>query len=178
MQPQLVADPYEPLEVSATVPDWSRESCKPFEWVPGRQVLRAIRDYQAALETDSPTAAGRRRAAALRHRFWSALAACELPLTGHIGGGLLVPHPNGIVVHPDARIGPNCILFQQVTIGRGGKLPGAPVLVGHVDVGAGARILGGVTIGAHAKIGANAVVLSDVPAHATAVGIPARVITR
>jgi serine O-acetyltransferase len=45
-----------------------------------------------------------------------------------------------------------------------------------VDIGAGAKILGGVTIGDHAKIGANAVVLCDVPAAATAVGIPARVI--
>lgn len=177
MQPQP-ADPYESSDVSATVPDWSRETCKPLEWVPGRQVLRAIRDYQAALGLDTPAAVARRRAAALRHRFWSAVAACELPLMGHIQGGLMIPHPNGIVVHPEARIGPNCILFQQVTIGRGGKQPGAPVLVGHVDVGAGARILGGVTIGAHAKIGANAVVLCDVPAHATAVGAPARVLTR
>ncbi|NTW47115.1 MAG: serine acetyltransferase, partial [Chlorobaculum sp.] len=75
-----------------------------------------------------------------------------------------------------ARIGPNCLFFQQVTIGMGGPKPGAPKIGGHVDIGAGAKILGGVTIGDHALIGANAVVLCDVPAHATAVGIPARVI--
>lgn len=86
-----------------------------------------------------------------------------------------MPHPNGIVIHPDAVIGPNCLIFQQVTIGlRDG--PGAPRIGGHVDVGAGAKILGPVTIGNHAKIGANAVVLSDVPEGATAVGIPAKVI--
>ena len=48
---------------------------------------------------------------------------------------------------------------------------------GHVDIGAGAKILGPVTIGDHARIGANAVVTSEVPAHATAVGIPTRVRT-
>ena len=95
-----------------------------------------------------------------------------------IEGGLLLPHPNGIVIHPRVRIGPNCLLFQQVTLGTGGPVAGAPVLAGHVDIGAGAKVLGGVTIGAHAVIGANAVVLCDVPAGATAVGIPARIVAR
>ncbi len=92
-----------------------------------------------------------------------------------IGGGLLLPHPNGIVIHPDAEIGPNCLIFQQVTIGVGPR-PGLPRIAGHVDIGAGARILGGVTVGEHARIGANAVVIADVPAGATAVGVPARVL--
>ena len=48
---------------------------------------------------------------------------------------------------------------------------------GHVDIGAGAKILGPVTIGDHAKIGANAVVVTDVPEGATAVGIPARIVS-
>ena len=84
----------------------------------------------------------------------------------------MMPHPNGVVVHPEAVIGPNCLLFQQVTIGSGPR-PGLPKLGGHVDVGPGAKILGGVTIGDHAVIGANAVVVSDVPAGAVAVGVPA-----
>lgn len=86
----------------------------------------------------------------------------------------MVPHPNGIVIHPDAIIGPNCLIFQQVTIGT---VDGSekPVIEGHVDIGAGAKILGGVRIGAHAKIGANAVVLIDVPAGKTAIGIPAKI---
>lgn len=84
-------------------------------------------------------------------------------------------HPNGIVIHPEAKIGVNCLIFQQVTIGMG-TVPGLPVIGGHVDIGAGAKILGGVKIGDHAKIGANAVVLQDVPAHGTAVGIPAKII--
>ncbi len=89
---------------------------------------------------------------------------------------MLLPHPNGVVIHPGAVVGPNCLLFQQVTLGTGGDKPGVPCLAGHVDVGAGAKILGGVRIGEHALIGANAVVLCDVPAGATAVGVPARVL--
>jgi serine O-acetyltransferase len=88
--------------------------------------------------------------------------------------GLLLPHPNGIVIHPDAEIGPNCLLFQQVTIGAAAG--GVPTLEGHVDVSAGAKIIGRLRIGKHAKIGANAVVLQDVPTGATAVGIPAKTV--
>jgi serine O-acetyltransferase len=88
----------------------------------------------------------------------------------------LIPHPNGIVIHPGAVIGVNCLIFQQVTIGgREGR--GLPVIEGHVDIGAGAKILGNVKIGAHARIGANAVVLQSMPAGAVAVGIPARNLT-
>ena len=69
------------------------------------------------------------------------------------------------------------MLFQQVTLGTHHD-DQAPVLGADVLVGAGAKILGGVRIGNHARIGANAVVLCDVPDHATAVGIPARIIQR
>jgi serine O-acetyltransferase len=100
----------------------------------------------------------------------------DIPLNCKLGGGLMLPHPNGIVIHPDAEIGPNCLLFQQVTLGGGAG--GAPRIGGHVDIGAGAKILGAVTIGRHAQIGANAVVLDDVPDGATAVGVPARVIRK
>ena len=81
------------------------------------------------------------------------------------------------MIHPDATIGVNCLIHQQVTIGVSGNR-GVPRIGGHVDIGAGAKILGGVVIGDHAKIGANAVVTRDVPAGATAVGIPARIVER
>ena len=84
-----------------------------------------------------------------------------------------MPHPNGIVIHPNANIGVNCLIFQQVTIGSRGE-KGLPQIAGHVDIGAGTKILGPVRIGAHATIGANAVVLHDVPTRANAVGIPAK----
>ncbi len=116
------------------------------------------------------------RWAVLAHRRWSAITGADIPLNAKIAGGLALPHPNGVVIAPGATIGPNCLIFQQVTIGHGGPRPGFPTIGGHVDIGAGARVLGGVTIGDHAKIGANAVVLCDVPAGATAVGIPARIL--
>ncbi len=119
-----------------------------------------------------------RKLSVLEHRFWSVVTGADIPLSCSIDGGLLIPHPNGIVVHPGSRIGPNCLLFQQVTIGAGGKKSGYPRLDGHVDVGAGAKILGGVSIGAHARVGANAVVVDDVPPGETVVGVPARRVAR
>lgn len=156
-------------EISADRPDWSREKPRGW-WDPGRRLLRAIRRYQGAKSGLV------RRYWALQHRFWSVASGAEIHLTNEIGGGLLIPHPNGIVFHPKARIGPNCLIFQQVTLGTNRGREGAPVIGGHVDIGAGARILGPVTVGDHAAVGANAVVLTDVPGGRVAVGVPARVL--
>jgi serine O-acetyltransferase len=100
------------------------------------------------------------------------VTAADIPLNCQIQGGLLLPHPNGIVIHPDAVIGPNCLILQQVTIVSG------VTIGGHVDLGAGAKIIRPVTIGSHAKIGANAVLLCDVPAYSVAVGVPAQIVVR
>ena len=161
-------------QVSATIPDWNRELPLRGEWQPGRQLMRSIRGYQAARKRGGLSALVISRLWVLAHRFWSAVAGTDIPINTEIGGGLAMPHPNGIVIHANAKVGPNCLIFQQVTLG--GNEHGAPTLIGHVDVGAGAKILGSVTIGAHAKIGANSVVLTDIPAGATAVGIPAKII--
>lgn len=166
-----------PLLVSATEADPSRESIAPFEWAASRRLLRSIRVYQNARKRGGLLGAARARIAALEHRFWSVVTGADIPLTCQLGLGLFCPHPNGIVIHPSAVVGPNCLVFQQVTIGAGGR-PGFPVIGGHVDIGAGAKILGPVRIGDHARIGANAVVLEDVPEGATAVGIPAKVVAR
>ncbi len=160
--------------ISASAPDWRREAPARL-WDPPRRLLRTIRRWQAW--RDRGGVWNRLRVVwTVEYRFWSAVTGAEIPLETRIGGGLLIPHANGIVVHAHSLVGPNCLLFQQVTLGVGGKKPGAPVLGGHVDIGAGAKVLGGVTIGDHARVGANAVVLDDVPAGATAVGIPARVV--
>jgi serine O-acetyltransferase len=160
--------------VSAKVPDWSRERCLGF-WDPARRLLRAVRSYQRCRKRSflfKPLS----KYWVLEHRFWSIVAGADIPLGSDIGGGLQLPHPNGVVIFPGAVIGPNCLISQQVTIGVGGPKPGAPVIGGHVDIGAGAKILGGVKIGDHTRIGANAVVLDDVPGGATAVGVPARIV--
>ncbi len=154
-------------------PDWSRETPGGF-WDPGRQLLRSIRRYQR-WRGRGWLGAVIARYFVLQHRFWSSVTSCDIPLNCRIGGGLMLPHPVGIVIHPKAVIGPNCLIFQNVTIGRGHRPLGVPTLEAGVDVGAGAVILGGVTIGTRARIGANAVVLGDVPAGATAVGVPARI---
>ena len=161
------------MTISATDPDWTRETPRGW-WDPSRRLMRTIRRYQAA--GGGPLGALRRRYWALQHRFWSVITQAEIGLDTEIGGGLLLLHPNGIVIHPATRIGPNCLIFQQVTLGSSGSGRGVPVLGGHVDVGAGAKILGPVTVGDHAIIAANAVVLKDVPPGAVAAGVPAKII--
>ena len=93
-------------------------------------------------------------------------------MNSHIAGGLIIPHPNGVVIHPDAKVGPNCIIFQQVTLAVADD--GAPTIGGNVMIGAGAKVLGNVVIGDNVRIGANAVVLHSVAEGKTVAGIPAR----
>ena len=156
--------------VSAEAADWSRERRARFEWAPSRSLLASIRDYQRLLKSRGVCAWGLRRVAVLRHRWWSAITGADIPLNCKLGGGLLLPHPNGIVIHPDANIGVNCLIFQQVTVGIR-DASGHPEIGGHVDIGAGAKVLGRVKIGSHARIGANAVVIKDVTVSAVAVGV-------
>lgn len=73
------------------------------------------------------------------------------------------------------RIGRNCSVIANVTIGMRNEWV-FPEIGNDVFIGAGARVLGGITLGDQAVIGANAVVIHDVPAGATAVGIPAKVV--
>ena len=161
--------------ISAKSPDWSRELPLRMVYEPWKYLLAVIRSYQRI-----KSGQGYRfllPVHVLRHRFWSAVCGADIPLNSRLGGGLIMTHPNGIVIHPLATVGPNCLILQQVSIGMG-PIAGVPTIGGHVDIGAGAKILGGIHIGDHARIGANAVVIADVPAHATAVGIPARIIKR
>jgi serine O-acetyltransferase len=90
---------------------------------------------------------------------------CRLP--SHI----YIPHPYGIVMHPQAAIGERVTVMQQVAIGdkdQGESV--APVIGNDVYIGAGARVLGDVRIGDGVTIGANAVVTRDIPPGVTVVG--------
>lgn len=151
---------------SASEPDWQREFAK--GWMPGAKLVRTVRDWQ---DTRNGVM---RKIAVLRHRFWSAVTGADIPVNSKISGGFLIPHPSGIVIHPEVEIGPNCLIFQNVTLGM--RNGGVPKLGGHVLIGAGAVILGDVTIGDHAVVGANAVVLQDIPDGATAVGNPCKIL--
>jgi serine O-acetyltransferase len=148
--------------------DWTREMPQRF-WDPSRKLLRTIRQYQSWRSKKGPAVRLILKWLIARHRFWSVVTGADIPLTCQIGGGLLIPHPNGIVIHPDATIGANCLIFQQVTIGARNRA-GLPRIGDHVDIGAGAKILGPIEIGAHARIGANAVIIKNVDSGAIAVG--------
>ncbi|MDD6989119.1 serine O-acetyltransferase EpsC [Ruminococcus sp.] len=95
-----------------------------------------------------------------------------------IGKGLFIDHGMGVVIGETAVIGDNCTIYQNVTLGGTGKDTGKrhPTLGNNVLVGSGAKVLGPFTVGDNARIAAGAVVLSEVPANATAVGVPARVV--
>nr|WP_084462225.1 serine acetyltransferase [Bradyrhizobium sp. WSM1417] len=154
------------------MPDWSREVPNGF-WDPGRKLLRTLRRYQYWRARGGILGRICCKLIALRHRFWSIVTGAEIPLTCEIGGGLLIPHPNGIVIHPDVKIGVNCLIFHQVTLGSRGR-GGVPEVRGHVDIGAGAKVLGPIIVGSHSRIGANAVVLHDVASFGVAVGYPGK----
>ncbi|MEO6810605.1 MAG: serine O-acetyltransferase [Isosphaeraceae bacterium] len=99
---------------------------------------------------------------------------CIIGRGADFGPGLVLVHATGVVINGQVRGGPDVTIEHQVTIGAERRQ--SPTLGAGVFIGAGAKVIGSVTIGPGARIGANAVVLHDVPAHATAVGIPARVV--
>jgi len=141
-------------------------------WQPSVRLLASIKDYQRAQQHDGPLSKVQAKLAVVRHRFWSVVTGADIPLnTRGLGERLDLPHPNGIVIHPEVELGADCRIFQQVTLGTGPK-PGVPRVGANVHIGAGAKILGGVQIGDCAVIGANAVVVSDIPAGMTAAGVP------
>lgn len=107
------------------------------------------------------------------------LTGIEIHPGATIGRGVMIDHGMGVVVGETAIVGDDCNIFQGVTLGGTGKETGKrhPTLERGVTVGVGASVLGAITIGEGSKVGAGSVVLRDMPPHATAVGIPARVVS-
>ena len=129
----------------------------------------------------------------LAHRMWGAgfkwlarftshigrwLTGIEIHPGAQIGRRFFIDHGMGVVIGETAQIGEDCTLYHGVTLGGTSWSKGKrhPTLGKGVVVGAGAKILGPIEIGDGAKIGSNAVVVKSVPAGATAIGIPARIV--
>lgn len=130
----------------------------------------------------------------LAHRLWQAklfwlgrfvshlgrlFTGIEIHPGAQIGRRVFIDHGFGVVIGETAVIGDDCTIYQGVTLGGTRLYKGAkrhPTLGKGVVVGAGAQVLGGFTVGDGARIGSNAVVVKPVPAGATAVGNPARII--
>lgn len=96
----------------------------------------------------------------------------EIAKNSEIGTNLRIEHYNGIVFGLGTKIGDNCTVYQQVTIGqKNGKYP---VIGNNVTIYPGARILGGITVGDNAIIAPNSVVIHDVANDDTVAGVPAK----
>ena len=95
-----------------------------------------------------------------------------------IGEGFFIDHGMGVVIGETAEIGDNVVLYQGVTLGGTSrqKVKRHPTLGNNVVVGVGAKLIGDITIGENSKIGAGSVVVTSVPANATVVGVPGRVV--
>jgi len=107
------------------------------------------------------------------------LTMVDIHPAAQIGHRVFIDHAVGVVIGETTIIGNDVLIYQQVTLGGVSLSHGKrhPTIEDNVVIGAGAKVLGNITIGKGAKIGANSVVVKDVPPHATAVGIPARIIS-
>lgn len=103
-------------------------------------------------------------AAGLLTRWNRHVHGCTIAPTARIFGGLVLPHPIGVVIGPGSVIGPGAWIFQHVTIGGAPGKVGAPRLGAFARLYAGAVVAGPVALGDHVAVGANAVVTRDVPA--------------
>ena len=112
-------------------------------------------------------------------QFGRWLTGIEIHPGAKVGRCVFIDHGMGVVIGETAEVGNGCTIYQGVTLGGTSLYRGAkrhPTLGEGVVVGAGAKVLGGFKVGDGARIGSNAVVVKEVPAGATVVGIPGRMV--
>ncbi len=161
-------------------PDWQADKAR----YPRRAWLREQSYWAIALYRFGRRADRRRGLARwfslrvywLLYRVIETLTGISLSKDVKVGPGLRIHHFGNIIIHVDTVIGANCTLRHGVTLGNREDEGAAPVLEDNVELGCYAQVLGPVHVGKGAKIGAMSVVLHDVPAGATVVGNPARII--
>ena len=109
------------------------------------------------------------------------LTGIEIHPGAKIGCCVFIDHGMGVVIGETAEVGDGCTIYQGVTLGGTSLEPGTkrhPTLGAGVIVGAGAKVLGGFKVGDGARIGSNAIVVKEVPAGATVVGMPGRMLEK
>ncbi|MDE6667228.1 MAG: serine O-acetyltransferase [Clostridia bacterium] len=111
-------------------------------------------------------------------QFAKFLTGIEIHPAAEIAPGVFIDHGAGVVIGETAKVGAGTVLYHGATLGGTGKEKGKrhPTVGENCVISAGAKVLGNITVGDYAKIGANAVVLTNIPPHATAVGVPAKVV--
>lgn len=169
-------------------------------------MLTALRDYVQSIFERDPAARGTFEILTLypgvhalalhriAHRLWHWrfrwlartlsnfsrwLTGIEIHPGAHIGRRFFIDHGMGVVIGETAEIGDDCTFYHGVTLGGTSwqKEKRHPTIGSNVVIGAGAKVLGPIVVADGARIGSNSVVVKDVPAGATVVGIPGRVIT-
>jgi serine O-acetyltransferase len=108
------------------------------------------------------------------------LTGVEIHPAAQIGRGVFIDHGSGVVIGETANVGDGCTIYQGVTLGGTSLSHGKrhPTLGRNVTVGVNAAVLGAIVLGDNVKVGGGSVVVKDVPANATVVGVPARVVAR
>jgi len=99
---------------------------------------------------------------------------CQISPRAKIGGGLLLPHPIGVVIGNGCVLGEGVTLYQHVTIGNDGRPDAYPRIGSRVTVYATSSVIGAIEVGDGAVVGAHSLLNSSIPAGAVAFGVPAR----